>query len=97
MSEQEQKGNIEQRTSKRVELVTDVKYSVLVPSQSGLIKNISEGGLCLLLDERLPKGSILRVEFNLPGEKPSHIEALVKVIWQKAGEDKFLTGVKFLT
>lgn len=98
MSEPEEQENIEKRKHKRIELVTDVKYTVLVSTpQSGLITNISEGGLRLLLDKQLAPNSILRVEFNLPGEKQEHIEALVKVVWQVAKEDKFLTGVKFVS
>lgn len=98
MSEQEKKSALERRASKRIELITDVTYSVVMSSyQTGLIKDISEGGLCLLLIHQLPEGTVLNVEFNLQGgEQPEHIKALVRVIWQKLQEGKFLTGVKFL-
>lgn len=53
--------------------------------------------MCLLINEQLNKGTILRVEFILLGEEASHIEAVVKVMWQRRQGDKFLTGVQFLT
>lgn len=97
MSESEEQENIEKRRHKRVDLSTNIRYTVLMSTpQYGLIKNISEGGLCLLLDKQLANGSILRVEFDLPGERQEHIDALAKVVWQTAEEGKFLTGVKFI-
>lgn len=97
MSEQEKKNSSERRASKRVVLITDVTYSVIMPSyQAGLIRDISEGGLCLLLAQELPEGTILNVEFDLHGEQSEHIKALVRVVWRKSQGDKFLTGVKFL-
>ncbi len=86
----------ERRTSKREALITDLTYTVIQPvSQSGLIKDISHGGLCLLLGESLPAGTILNVEFDLSGEDGGRIKALVKVMWQKQKDGKFVTGVKF--
>jgi len=91
----------ERRRFERKEFTTEVKYTVLLPSaNTGLTKNISEGGLCLLLNEQLDKGTILRVEFDLLGEEShekTHIEAVVRIMWQEKQGDKFLTGVKFLT
>ena len=97
MSENKEKESSERRSSRRIELITDLKYSVVMPSyQSGIIRDISEGGLCLLLPQDLPDGTILNVEFDLQGDNPEHIKALVRVIWKKPQGDKFLTGVKFL-
>lgn len=97
MSEQEQKTHIERRASKREELITDLKYSILLPSsQTGMTKNVSEGGLCLVVDQKLSKGTILQVEFNLHGEEAGQVKAIVRVLWQKQEEGKFLTGVKVL-
>lgn len=98
MSE-ENKSNLERRKYKRIELITNVKYAVLVPKtfKEGLIQNISEGGLCLLLEEKLNVGDILHLEFQLPGDTPEFIKTLGKVQWQSPKEDKFLVGVKFIT
>lgn len=88
----------ERRRFGRKELNTEVKYTVLFPaSKKSIAKNISEGGLCLLLNEQLKKGSILQVEFDLPGEYIAHVEAVVKVMWQERQAEMFLTGVEFLT
>ncbi len=97
MSEREKKISAERRSSQRVELISNVTYSVVMPSyQTGLIRDISEGGLCLMLPQPLASGTILNVEFDLHGEQSEHIKALVRVVWQKQEADKFQTGVKFL-
>jgi len=88
----------DRRVHRRVELVTDFKYDIIpmhFPNESGLVQNISEGGLCLLLDKQLPKGTVLHIEFSLPPDN-DHIEALVKVVWQQPIEGQFITGVKFM-
>jgi len=88
----------DRRIHRRVELATNLKYDIIpmaFPAEAGAVKNISEGGLCLLLDKELPKGTVLHVEFNLPPEN-DRIEAIVKVVWQQPIEGQFLTGVKFL-
>ncbi|MCM8801243.1 MAG: PilZ domain-containing protein [Candidatus Omnitrophica bacterium] len=93
------KLDLERRKYKRVELITNVKYAVLVPKafEEGLIQNISEGGLCLLLKKGLNVGDILHLEFQLPGDNPESIKTLVRVQWQLPKEGKFLVGVKFIT
>lgn len=98
MSDDKVQIDADRRKSERVELKSALKYSVITPSlESGLIKNISSKGLCLILNRILPEGSILRIEFQLPGEKPEQIEALVKIVWQRQEEGKFLAGAKFLS
>ncbi|MCM8773178.1 MAG: PilZ domain-containing protein [Candidatus Omnitrophica bacterium] len=88
----------EKRKYTRKNISAPVSYRVVVPSQgNGLLENISEGGLCIILDKKLAEGTILEVKFELPGEKPIPIEIFVKVIWQKEIGNKFLTGVKFGT
>ena len=88
----------ERRRFERKQLDTEVRYAVLYPLfKKGITQDISEGGLCLLLGEQMNKGDILRIEFDLPEEKVSHVEAIVRVMWQRKKEEKFLTGVEFLT
>jgi len=92
------KDGAERRRYFRKEVITGVSYRVIVPSiGEGVTKNISEGGLCLLLDKELPLGTILEIKFELPGEEGCPIETFVRVVWQRKTENGFLTGVKFGT
>jgi hypothetical protein len=83
----------------RMDVNTSVKFSVVIPVyDNGTSKDISQGGLCLETHKSLAQGSILRLEFDLPGDPPEHIQALGKVIWQRTNaEGTFSTGIKFLT
>ncbi|MCX7926745.1 MAG: PilZ domain-containing protein [Candidatus Omnitrophica bacterium] len=92
-------SGIERRQFPRIGITTKVQYSVVIPSiEHGTTKDISQGGLCLECNRKLALGTILRLEFDLPGNPPEHIEALGRVMWQRVqGENVFLTGIKFLT
>ena len=80
------------RKYERKEILAEMNYRELVPSgKKGIIQNISEGGLCLLLNKEISINSILEVKYELKAK-----EALVQVIWQKKTGNDFLTGVKFL-
>lgn len=80
----------------RQEIITSVDYKVLTPSGDvGTTQNVSEGGLCLLVNNELSQGTILEVKFEIPGDTPKLVESFVEVIWQKKTEKGFLTGVKF--
>ncbi|MDH5202878.1 MAG: PilZ domain-containing protein, partial [Nitrospirota bacterium] len=63
----------------------------------GLTRDISQGGLCLLLNNELPPGTILELKYRLPHEEARQIVTSVEVIWQKKIDKGFLTGVKFST
>ena len=88
----------EQRKYWRQDLETEVKFTILHPAtRCGVIKNISEGGLCLLVDLQLEKGTIMRLNFDLQVEDEKvYIDAVTKVMWQEKQADKYLTGVKFI-
>jgi hypothetical protein len=92
-------GGVDNRQHPRIEVSTKVKFSVVIPVyDNGTSKDISQGGLCLDTNKSLAQGSILRLEFDLPGEPPEHIQALGKVVWQRTNEQgTFSTGIKFLT
>jgi hypothetical protein len=93
------KSGMERRQFPRIEIATKVSYAVVIPAyELGTSKDISQGGLCLEMKRKVATGTILRLEFDLPGDKPEHIEALGRVMWQRSqvGET-FPTGVKFLT
>jgi len=87
----------DKRIHPRREVFTKMSYRELVPSgEEGLIQDISDGGLCLLLNKEFSPGSILEIKYELQGETPNPIEAVVKVIWQKKVDTGMLTGVKFI-
>lgn len=90
---------IDNRQFPRVGVSTEVQYAVVVPAyEGGISKDISQGGMCLETKKSLAQGSILRLEFDLPGDPPEHIQALGRVVWQRTGvEGTFSTGIKFLT
>jgi hypothetical protein len=91
MSKVEQK-----RKHSRQEITTKVDYKVLTPSGDvGMTQNVSEGGLCLVLNNELSRGTILEVKFEIPGDNPKQVESFVEVVWQKKTDKGFLTGVKF--
>ena len=48
--------------------------------EPGLAMNISGGGICFHLAEKLPQGAMLALELSLPGF-PAGVIALAKVVW----------------
>jgi len=93
-----QEKSADNRRYPRKEVVTNLSYRVITPlGGKGLTQNISEGGLCIILDKQIPVGTMLELKFELPGEEEAPIETFAKVMWQKEVEGKFLTGVKFGT
>ncbi len=89
-------GGEEKRKHNREEIVIDVIYKVLSPLKGvGMTRDISQGGLCLLLNSELPPGTILELKYRLPHEEARLMVASVEVVWQKKTDKGFLTGVKF--
>ena len=87
----------ERRKYVRVDLCTQVKFEIL-PMHSPLkaeSKNISAGGLCLLVDREIPPGTILHLKFYLPDEEKTYVESLGRVVWQKKESEGYLTGIEF--
>ena len=87
--------NKEKRTHTRKTLVTKVTYKVLMHSKGEtLTQNISEGGLCLILNRELSPGATLELKIDMPGKDAKPIEVIADVVWQKKTEMGFLTGLK---
>jgi len=83
------------RKHHRTEIFVDVIYQVVSPIKGvALSRNISHGGLCLLLENELPSGTILELKYRLPHEEHRQIKMMVEVIWQKKTEQGYITGVK---
>ena len=87
----------ERRRYVRIDLCTQVEYEIL-PMQSPLkaeTKNISAGGLCLLVDEEIQPGAVLHLKFYLPDKEKTCVESLGRVVWQKKDDRGYLTGIEF--
>jgi c-di-GMP-binding flagellar brake protein YcgR len=87
--------NKEKRTHTRKTLVTKVTYKVLLHSKGEtLSQNISEGGLCLILNRELAPGATLELKIDMPGKDAKIVEIFAEVVWQQKTEMGFLTGLK---
>jgi hypothetical protein len=87
----------EKRTHPRLEVFKKMSYRELIPSgEEGIIQDISEGGLCLLLNKEFSPGTILEIKYEVRTDAPKPIESIVKVIWQKKTNKGMLTGVQFI-
>ena len=103
MERQEGKLFKERRKYMRLEASVKVKYTII--GKPGTIKvfskDISAGGLCLLLDEQLAVDTPLQLEIRIPDLKePFH--TIARVVWQKGFESvgaepkaHFTTGIEF--
>ena len=94
----------ERRQFVRLDTTLPVTYRVLPASaaKATTTKNISGGGLCVFLKERLPSGTPLEVQVTLPGrDKPTTFTAEVtwceeyEVVGAKR-ERMVQAGVKFV-
>ena len=94
----------ERRKFIRLNINAQINYSVIaddVSARSASVKDIGAGGICLLLDEQLKEGDILKFDVLLPDDPPV-IQAKGKVIWIKpfsiASEKKtrYDTGIEFI-
>ncbi len=103
MERQEGKLFKERRKYMRLEASVKVKYTII--GKPGTIKvfskDISAGGLCLLLDEQLAVDTPLQLEIKIPDLKDP-IHAIARVVWQKGFESAgaepkahFTTGIEF--
>jgi CheY-like chemotaxis protein len=94
----------EKRQFPRFELKAPIKFKV--PTQKmdismASIKNISGGGLCLLVNQKVAFGQMLQVEFVLPHDK-TNVIAMCEVVWvdvlgeESEGGYKYQLGIKFV-
>lgn len=84
--------NEERRKYPRVPLDVRVKAD---RESFGHTKDISEGGVCLLSENALEKGKIVKLTFLLPGGE-TEIQASGKVEWSREVSDHFYeSGLSF--
>jgi hypothetical protein len=78
--------------------ITGVDYYIITtPHGSGIIKDVSVGGLSMLIDKHLTEGTIVRLRFALPEQDlDMPIEAVGKVVWARKTESGYVTGVQFM-
>lgn len=96
MKKDRRKNNHKDRRSHpRTTLVTKVSYKILMQSKGEtLSQNISEGGLCLILNREIPPGTTLELRIDMPGKDAKPVEAFAETIWQRKSEMGFLTGLR---
>jgi c-di-GMP-binding flagellar brake protein YcgR len=100
---------MEQRLYPRIDLELPILYKVMgeepsvlsaglhpdLPATSG---NISVKGVCMVLAERIAKGTVLGLSIHVAGERQK-ISALARVVWSRPTETPhhFLTGLSFIS
>ena len=85
------KSGEEKRRHRRFPLDVTVDYS---RNAKARMKDVGEGGLCLITKEPLIQGVVISLLFDLP--QAGEIEAFAKVCWsRKATEHLWETGVEF--
>jgi len=88
------KKRSDRRKYPRVDFIRNASYQLSQSSRFGVFtQDISQTGMCLLLDNEVYPGMILNLNFELPGQSYKPIDTLAEVIWQ----DNYLTGVKFIS
>lgn len=87
------KAEYKKRNHDRLDFIKKVRYkSLMEPYQSVFSQDISAKGMCLLLDNEVIPGTILELNFDIPGKESKTISTYSKVVWQR----EFLTGVEFI-
>ena len=61
---------------------------------SGVMQNISGGGICMLVPKDPGVGTMLALDIDLPGF-PTSVVALGKIVWSKSVEDQTEIGIEF--
>lgn len=63
------------------------------------VKNISVGGLNMLLSEQTNKGDLIKVEIPFNNRKNEPIKAFCEVVWFKKQDcsDQYSTGLNFIS
>jgi len=90
----QEKKKSERRKYPRVDFIREASYQSSKTPESGVFtQDISQTGMCLLLDNEVYPGMVLKLNFDLPGQSSKPIDTLAEVIWQ----DNYLTGVKFIS
>ncbi len=83
----------EKRKTGRSDHVAKFSYKLLVPIEGkGYTQNVSPDGYGLFLDNEVPPGATIELQFDDPSEEARTDKPIAKVMWQKDQQ----TGVKIL-
>ncbi len=95
---EDSKYHPEKRKYPRKKHITGVEYQVLAnPRGTGIIKNISEGGMCAILDKYLAEGTIIRLSFAIQENTTNiPIETVAKVLRVEKTDNGYETGLQFM-
>ncbi len=92
----------EKRKFIRLELPIEVKYRISIDpvvENKSLSKDISAGGLRMILKEKLPPGLLLEIKINIPDDERL-ISTSGEIVWQDEividREVKYETGIRFV-
>jgi c-di-GMP-binding flagellar brake protein YcgR len=95
---------IEKRVDKRADVEETAKYKILGENESSqnfeyaeaTTKNISRGGVCMVVPHKINEGNVIRVE--IPVEKNERpIKAFCEVQWCRPEDNgKFEVGLSFI-
>ncbi len=70
-------------------------FVVVDMQMHGKTKNLSAGGMCIVIPIKLDKGTMLHINFSLPGEK--NVNLFGNVAWIKSdGNSKYECGIEFI-
>lgn len=67
--------------------ITDLETAFLPTNNQATTKNISRGGIGIVLDEYISPGTILKLDLVIP-HKSRMITAYCRVVWINAAEEK---------
>ena len=90
--------DIDRRKSNRAELVVRVEYQTVDQLFSEFARNINEGGLFVETDSAPPVGSVVALQFKIPGsDEPIEVRGSVVRQTDGAGDEPQGMGIEFDT
>ncbi len=58
-------------------------------------RNVSLGGICIQVENKMKVDEVIDVEFHLPASS-NKFTARAKVIWQQKSDKEYLVGLEFI-
>jgi hypothetical protein len=71
------------------------KFVVIDMQMHGKTKNLSAGGMCIIIPINIEKGTMLHINFSLPGDRS--VNLFGNIMWIKSdGGSKYECGIEFI-